>query len=82
MIEGNHLDHLGIVLDERQRDGAPIIEDTGIRVNDGAEAYEHRGYDPNEKTQLYPDLSLADGHRALAYYYLLDAFRAAESTPA
>jgi uncharacterized protein (DUF433 family) len=38
-------------------------------VKDIAVAYEHSGYSPDESTQLYPDLSLGDVHRALAYYY-------------
>ena len=58
---------MGIVRDERHSEGAPTIEGTGIRVNDIAEAYEHSDYDPAEITQLYPDLSLSDVHRALAY---------------
>jgi uncharacterized protein (DUF433 family) len=46
-------------------------------------AYEHSGYEPDEITQLYPDLSLGDVHRALAYYYdNIDDFRSAESPPA
>jgi uncharacterized protein (DUF433 family) len=57
-----------IVRDEAHSDGAPTIGATGIRVADVAVAYEHSGYDPDEITQLYPALSLADVHRALAYY--------------
>jgi uncharacterized protein (DUF433 family) len=45
------------------------VEGTGIRVVDIAEAYEHSGYDSDENTELYPDLSLSDVHTALAYYY-------------
>lgn len=45
-----------------------------------ADAYEHSGYEPDEITQLYPDLSLADVHHALAYYYdHIDEFRSAAS---
>lgn len=41
-------------------------------------AYEHSGYEPDEITQLYPDLTLADVHRALAYYDdHIDDFRSA-----
>lgn len=58
-----------IVRDPDHSDGAPTIEGTGIRVKDVAVAYEHSGYDPDEITQLYPDLSLSDVHTALAYYY-------------
>jgi uncharacterized protein (DUF433 family) len=58
-----------IVRDPEHSDGSPTIEGTGIRVKDIATAYEHSGYDPDEIIQLYPDLSLSDIHRALAYYY-------------
>lgn len=54
-----------IVRDPEHSDGAPTIDGTGIRVKDIAVAYEHSGYDPDEITQLYPDLSLSDVHRAL-----------------
>lgn len=76
---------MGIVRDPQHSDGAPTIEGTGIRVKDVAEAYEHSGYEPDEITQLYPDLSLSDVHRALAYYYdHIDDFRSSssESAPA
>lgn len=69
-------DGMSIVQDPDHSDGAPTIEGTGIRVIDVASAYEHSGYDPDEITQLYPDLSLSDVHRALAYYYdHIDEFR-------
>jgi uncharacterized protein (DUF433 family) len=68
-----------IVEDPEHSNGAPTVEDTGIRVKDIAVAYEHSGYDPDEITQLYPDLSLGDVHRALAYYYdHVDEFRSTE----
>jgi len=67
---------MSVVRDEEHSDGAPTIEGTGIRVKDVAEAYEHSGYDPDEITQLYPDLSLADVHDVLAFYYdHIDEFR-------
>ena len=72
-----------IVRDERHSNGAPTIEGTGIRVEDVAVAYEQSNYGPDEITQLSPDLSLADVHRALAYYYEhVDEFRPAESASA
>jgi uncharacterized protein (DUF433 family) len=58
-----------VVQDPDHSDGAPTVAGTGIRVKDIAVAYEHSGYSPDEITQLYPDLSLGDVHRALAYYY-------------
>jgi len=74
---------MGIVRDHDHSDGAPIINGTGIRVNDIASTYEHSGYSPDEITQLYSDLSLSDVHRALAYYYdHIDDFRPASSEPA
>ena len=74
---------MSIVRDPEHSDGAPTIEGTGIRVIDIAAAYEHSGYDPDEITQLYPNLSLGDVHRALAYYYdNIDDFRSAESATA
>jgi uncharacterized protein (DUF433 family) len=70
-----------IVRDPKHSDGAPTIEGTGIRVKDVAVAYEHSGYDPDEITQLYPDLSLSDVHTALAYYYdHIDELRASSDT--
>ena len=38
-------------------------------MSDVAVAYEHDGYEPEEIVLLYPGLSLADVHRALAFYY-------------
>ncbi len=67
---------MSIVRDESHSGGAPTVEGTGIRVRDVADAYEHSGYDPDEITQLYPDLTLSDVHQALAFYYdHIDEFR-------
>jgi len=72
-----------VVEDSKHSNGAPTVEGTGIRVRDIAVAYEHSGYDPDEITQLYPDLSLGDVHRALAYYYdHVDEFRPASAAEA
>jgi uncharacterized protein (DUF433 family) len=74
---------MSIVQDPEHSDGAPTIEGTGIRVEDVAVAYEHSGYEPDEIIQLYPDLSLGDVHRALAYYYdHIDDFRFTSSATA
>ena len=52
-------------------------------MKDVAVAYEHSRYEPDEITQLYPDLSLAGVHRALAYYCdNIDDFRPAEPVTA
>lgn len=58
-----------IVRDPDHSDGSPTIAGTGIRVVNVASAYEHSGYSPDDITSLYPDLSLADVHAALSYYY-------------
>ena len=72
-----------VVEDSKHSNGAPTVEGTGIRVRDIAVAYEHSGYDPDEITQLYPDLSLGDVHRALAYYYdHIDSFRSPDAAEA
>ncbi|WP_228546409.1 DUF433 domain-containing protein [Halegenticoccus tardaugens] len=74
---------MNVVRDAQHSNGAPTIEGTGIRVKEIAEAYEHSGYSPDEITQLYPDLSLGDVHRALAYYYdHITDFRSANSASA
>jgi uncharacterized protein (DUF433 family) len=74
---------MGIVQDSEHSDGAPTIEKTGIRVKDIVSAYEHSGYSPDEITQLYPNLTLSNIHRALAYYYdHIDDFRSSSSEPA
>lgn len=37
-------------------------------MNNNAVASEHSGYDPDEITQAFPDLSFGDVHRAVAWY--------------
>ncbi|PSQ15002.1 hypothetical protein BRD02_07460 [Halobacteriales archaeon QS_8_69_73] len=49
-----------IVRDPDHSDGAPTIEETGIRVWNVASAYEHSGYSPDEIIDLYPVLTLED----------------------
>jgi uncharacterized protein (DUF433 family) len=56
-----------IVQDPAHSDGAPTIKGTGIRVQDIASAYEHSGYEPDEITQLYPDLSLSEVYLCLRF---------------
>ncbi len=74
---------MDIIRDPDHSDGSPTVAETGIRVADIATAYEHSGYDPDEITQLYPDLTLSDVHRALAYYYdHIEEFRSPSSDPA
>jgi uncharacterized protein (DUF433 family) len=65
-----------IVRDPDHSDGAPTIDDTGIRVINVACAYEHGGYSPDEIVDFYPTLTLEDIHTAIAYYYAhLEEFR-------
>lgn len=74
---------MAIVEDEEHSGGAPTIAGTGIRVSDIADAYEHSDYDPDEIIELYPDLTLSDVHRALAYYYdHIEEFRSPDSASA
>ena len=74
---------MSIVQDPDHSDGAPTVKGTGIRVEDIASAYEYSGYEPDEITQLHPDLILSDVHRALAYYYdHIDEFWTPESATA
>ena len=61
-----------IVQDAAHSDGAPTIGGTGIRVKDVASAYEHSGYEPDEITQLYPDLSLSDVYMCLEFPETID----------
>ena len=74
---------MDIIRDPDHSDGSPTVAKTGIRVENIATASEHSGYDPDEITQLYPDLTLSDVHRALAYYYdHIEDFRSPSSDPA
>ena len=59
------------------------LEGTWICVEEVAGLYEHSGHDPDEITELYPDLTLADIQRALVFYYVhVDEFRPAETASA
>jgi uncharacterized protein (DUF433 family) len=51
------------------RRGAPVIAGTGIKVLDVAVRYEVMGLTAEEIVAVYPQLSLAQVHAALAYYY-------------
>ena len=53
-----------IVQDPEHSDGAPTINDTGIRAINVASAYS-----PDEIVGFHPVLTLEDVHTALAYYY-------------
>ena len=54
-----------------------MVGGTDHQVRDGSRRH------ADEITQLYPDLSLSDVHRALAYYYdHVDEFRSASATEA
>ena len=49
--------------------GKPCIPGTGIRVWDIYVLYERQGRTPDEIVAAYPNLTLADVHAALAYYW-------------
>lgn len=40
-----------------------------IRVIDIVVFHEHRGYSPDEIVEMFPGVTLADVHAALAYYF-------------
>jgi len=69
-----------IVREQKHSNGAPTINETGIRVINVASAYEHSEYSPDEIVDFYPALTFEDVHTAIAYYYThIDEFR--ESVP-
>jgi len=49
--------------------GKPRIDGHRIRVMDIVTWHEKRGLSPDEILDLYPGLTLADVHAALAYYF-------------
>jgi uncharacterized protein (DUF433 family) len=57
-----------IVSNPAVRSGRPIIAGTSLRVQDVAAHYLYRHYTPDELAQQL-QLSLAQVHAALAYYY-------------
>jgi uncharacterized protein (DUF433 family) len=71
---------IDIVREQKHSNGAPMINETGIRVINVASAYEHSEYSPDEIVDFYPALTFEDVHTAIAYYYAhIDEFR--ESVP-
>jgi uncharacterized protein (DUF433 family) len=57
-----------IVSDPKIRAGRPIIAGTSLRVQDVAAHHIYRHYTPDELAQQH-QISLAQVHAALAYYY-------------
>jgi len=49
--------------------GKPCIAGHRIRVMDIVAWHEKRGLSPDEIVSLYPSITLADVHAALAYYF-------------
>lgn len=49
--------------------GKACIAGRRIRVMDIVALHEHRGYSPDEIVNMFHDLTLADIHAALAYYF-------------
>ena len=58
-----------IAKDPKVCGGKACIEGTRIRVMDVVAAAEHLALSPDEICDQYPDLTLAQVHSALAYYY-------------
>ncbi|MBK8023272.1 MAG: DUF433 domain-containing protein [Chloroflexi bacterium] len=57
-----------IVSDPRIRGGRPILAGTSLRVQDVAAHHKYRKYTP-EELAVQLQISLAQVHAALAYYY-------------
>jgi uncharacterized protein (DUF433 family) len=57
-----------IVSDESIRGGRPVIAGTGLRVSDVAALHSLHGNTPDEIASAF-DISLAQVHSALAYYF-------------
>ena len=68
-VAARRIEHPYITMDKKIRNGAPIIAGTGIRVLDIAIRYGLTGMSPEEITDAYPHLGLAQVHDALSYYY-------------
>jgi len=49
--------------------GKACIAGHRIRVMDVVVWYEQRGYSPDEIVEMFPGITLADIHAALAYYF-------------
>ncbi len=49
--------------------GVPLLEGTRVRVSDIVVQHEHFGRSPEEITEQFPSLSVADIYGALTYYY-------------
>lgn len=49
--------------------GRACIAGHRVRVADVVVWHERQGYSPDEVVALFPDLTLADVHAALAYYF-------------
>jgi len=56
-----------IIIDKATK--KPLIAGTGIRVWDVYVMHERQGKSPDEIVAAYPQISLADVHAALAYYW-------------
>jgi uncharacterized protein (DUF433 family) len=58
-----------IVSNPKIRSGRPIIAGTTLRVQDIVAGYLYKGYSADDLVMHYPQISLAQVHAALAYYY-------------
>lgn len=61
--------HPYITQDERISRGSPVIRGTRVRVLDIVLEYEYLGRSPDEIVTAHPQLTLAQVHDALSYYY-------------
>ena len=61
--------HPYITQDERISRGSPVIRGTRVRVLDIVLEYEYLGRSPDEIVAAHPQLTLAQVHDALSYYY-------------
>ena len=61
--------HPYIVRDKRISQGSPVIQGTRVRVLDIVLEYEYLGRSPDEIVAAHPQLTLAQVHDALSYYY-------------
>jgi uncharacterized protein (DUF433 family) len=57
------------VWDERISQGSPVIVGTRVRVLDIVIEYEYLGRMPDEIVTAHPQLTLAQVHDAISYYY-------------
>lgn len=68
-MNGTKTLHPYITQDKRISCGSPVIDGTRVRVLDVAIEYEYLGRTPDEIVEAHPQLTLAQVHDALSFYY-------------